>query len=139
MNTDTHESYVSERTAKMLKAVGFDWFTTYVYEDGKLVPGNIFATDEQRKKELAAPTLAVAQRWLREVKRRWVSVECEHAAGLQEDGMSMFLAELFDTYDGYWYVSDWHQNVRRYRKAEYSTYEEALEAGIYECLILINK
>ncbi len=137
MNTELHESYVSERTARQLKAAGFDWHTTYVYENGELVIGAVFTTEEQRNAELSAPTLAVAQRWLREVKHRWVSVECEHAAGLQYDGLTMYLAELYDNDNGYYYNSEWDDDLKKEGKSEYATYEEALDAGIYECSILI--
>ena len=66
METTKHEYYVSLEVAKLLKEAGFDWEVEYVYNFGKLIRS---VAHPVLGNELAAPTLDVAQRWLREVKK----------------------------------------------------------------------
>lgn len=69
---NTHEYYVSLETAKMLKEAGFDWKCMKCYNHEVMFD---MESDEIRKQcpqhsqwDISAPTLDVAQRWLREVK-----------------------------------------------------------------------
>lgn len=76
---NTHESYISLETAKMLKEAKFDWEceyailpttemgdTPYQYNQGRT---NNYNDKEKYQFEIySAPSLDVAQRWLREVK-----------------------------------------------------------------------
>ena len=72
-----------------------------------------------RYEDYEKPTLAVAQRWLREVRREYVVV---HPI-----------------------VNKWFYSIHRpnfghyYRDKKFSTYEEAQEAGIKKALELISK
>ena len=112
---NTHESYVSLKTAKMLEKAGFDWFCISAYYDGKLIT-NPIATIIY-KEEVYAPSLAVAQRWLREVMKIEVFVEpfvgfYKYAVEeLKEDGV--------------------------YSDGREKSYEEAQEAGIKKALEVI--
>lgn len=105
-----HETYVSLEVAKLLKEAGFDWECPYKYER------SIMAC---RYEDYEKPTLAVAQRWLREVRREYVVV---HPI-----------------------VNKWFYSIHRpnfghyYRDKKFSTYEEAQEAGIKKALELISK
>lgn len=79
METINHEYYVSLEVAKLLKEAGFDWETraTYRYDNaiGKVYILTHYVTSENWNgvKEdnidyVSAPTLEVAQRWLRDAK-----------------------------------------------------------------------
>ena len=98
MNTNnTHEKYVSLETAKLLKEAGFDWtidcdFVYAIFNDRTEFLNNIYVINVYESNlrpglgpldrdsyvcKYHAPTLDVAQRWLREVKGIYVeSVLC---------------------------------------------------------------
>lgn len=73
---NTHETYVSLETAKLLKQAGFDWECDKIYycyhedndtwdlEDNHKNHFRVLELDNC----LLAPSLAVAQKWLREVR-----------------------------------------------------------------------
>ena len=68
METIYYEVYVSLEIAKLLKEAGFDWevekFWWYDKQDRKY----ILSILRPKSNGYSAPTLEVAQRWLREVK-----------------------------------------------------------------------
>jgi len=88
METITHECYVSLEVAKLLKQAGFDWGLNSRWQDwgGKnphefILKTDLLYADGPAEYDgfhaLPAPTLSVAQRWLREVKGIYVeSVLC---------------------------------------------------------------
>jgi len=128
MTTVSHECYVSLEVAKLLKEVGFDWecreyyynFTTTGWSlsfDDNFVNWNNWS--EQYK---SAPTLDIAQRWLREVKG-W---EAQVAYGFDEDGHKTYVTECGNP------KGDLENYI-----VYFSTYEEALEACIKRALELI--
>ena len=65
---NTHETYVSLETAKLLKQAGFDWEVNYYFRDNneKLIPKEVIHCFNNQLTK--ASTLEVAQKWLREVK-----------------------------------------------------------------------
>ena len=128
---NTHESYVSLEVAKLLKQAEFDWEIESYYNDGFFYPHDLtdFITLNYNALKHAnaiysAPTLAVAQKWLREVK-------------------NIFLYPIPVHVDKKWNWRYWYIDVRdkdnteqRYSVLNYITYESALEAGIKKCLEL---
>lgn len=123
---NTHESYVSLETAKMLKRAGFDWGCEHCYFNDKFdedlyEPDNFLDCTYQ----IAAPTLDVAQRWLREVKN--ISVD------------------VFSTcYSHYEYIirkinqsARGDSSILALTACRFYTYEEAKEASIKEALKII--
>lgn len=70
MTTINHECYVSSEIAKLLKEAGFDWEIKTFYFNNEL--GETMLGDAKNhnfsNQFISAPTLAVAQQWLREVK-----------------------------------------------------------------------
>lgn len=125
METANHECYVSLEVAKLLKKAGFDWKCNGVFlsEDSAqyaFIKADA-ACDNNNSKyspyNISAPTLEVAQRWLREVRREYVVV---HPI-----------------------VNKWFYSIHRpnfghyYRDKKFSTYEEAQETGIKKALKLI--
>ena len=70
METINHEYYVSIEVAKLLKEAGFDWeIKTFYFMDqlGETMLGDA-KNHNFSNQFISAPTLEVAQRWLREVK-----------------------------------------------------------------------
>ena len=143
-NMDTHESYVSPKVAKLLKEAGFDWKCPCHWGDGSkgdaafimpkkpvfysnVVFGNIAIEDEdwnhlERLNDntyqvYSAPSLDVAQRWLREVRGRFIYVE-----PLSKDNYR---------------ISYICRELNGFTTKEFSTYEKAQEAGIKKALEII--
>lgn len=73
MTIVNHEAYVSLEVAKLLKEAGFNWECDYHYADNTLCHG-FCNNDPMFKIIISAPTLDVAQRWLREEKEYYVDV-----------------------------------------------------------------
>lgn len=132
---NTHESYVSLETAKLLKQAGFDWETirSYGQDEGLYGTIGISRNFNAEKGFIAASSLAVAQRWLREVK-----------------GMHIEIIVGDNSKDwGYYYFTDIHEPdkmplINGVPKmsvfySDFDTYESALEAGINRCLTLLLK
>lgn len=137
------EQFVLFETAKMLKEAGFREHCRCMYfpdKDGShKICQNIIAdynvTDDEKYEAgdyygygdcYLAPTQALAARWLREARHyvicAWLAVEEKKWFYAYGDTDDMFL-----TYD--YAISD----------AIYDTYEEAMEAGLKNCLELIKK
>lgn len=137
----THEQFITLETAKLAKQAGFDWECNERYSEGHDTndsePLYISPRDNwnQDADLYSAPTQAVLQRWLREVKNIWVSVTCDSAGDLR---YAMYRAELYDNEIGYYNTSYWDDDEKKECAEEYPTYEAALEAGLQECLTLLN-
>jgi hypothetical protein len=119
---NTHESYVSLETAKLLKKAGFDWKCWKCY-NGEVMfdmePDEIRKQCPQySKQDIPAPTLAVAQRWLREVKGIHVYV-----ISYRQNGQDKISGYCYKVYE---FTQGWEFNC--------FSYEEALEAGIQKAL-----
>lgn len=163
----THESYVSLETAKMLKEAGFDWWTnqyygskTYLKGTDKEVNPDAYSLGEMDWRvddklthgghknddtiSYSAPTLDVAQRWLREVGNK--------------NGTVILTLNFNENISKHWEVKGIHLNkdrtvmqwfytchVKPYERGIipvdcFDTYEEAQEAGIKKALeILLEK
>lgn len=150
-----HEIYVSLETAKLLKEAGFDcgcyahWVETDKSKETAIalspvpilysgmhpldVEGNydiVIKNWNNEKNEFqfyySAPTLAVAQKWLREVK--------DYHCFIEYDGLHRTYQCRIDSYVHIYDIKhrEWINNYE-----EFSTYEEALEAGIKKCLEII--
>lgn len=154
---DTHETYVSLETAKLLKKAGFDWEcsghwveTNKDNKDALLVlPSEpclygpnlvdedlsmymICVKDYNAVEDeigfqfyYSAPTLALAQKWLREVKH--ISAE----AAFVEPGKWGSYALLDINKDTYEERTLWD------RAFDHETYENALEYALEKCLTIL--
>ena len=139
MEAINHEFYVSLEVAKLLKEAGFDWECSCYYSVNTLhEPNNGFIHIYKQYKALfydhnrtkmpvySAPTLDVAQRWVREVKDIDIYIfpttntkrECVYEWGIKTFGRALWV-------EGQPYTN------------QYETYEEAQEAGIKKVLELI--
>lgn len=124
---NTHEYYVSLETAKMLKEAGFDWKCMKCYNHEVMFD---MESDEIREQcpqhssyDVLAPTIDVAQRWLREVRMHDVFASpC--------NGLYFYTVRKY-----------YHEGKVDYfdypNKDAFDTYEEALEAGIKKALEII--
>jgi hypothetical protein len=128
MEIINHECYVSLEVAKLLKEAGFDWKTEYAYVDELFCPMRSFSSNFNSwgikiHEFVSAPTLDVAQRWLREVKKIHIEI----------------------TFGGKWIYTPYNLTNLECLLSEdefpeirnYNTYEEALEAGIKKALEII--
>lgn len=123
MKIINHETYVSLEVAKLLKQAGFDWKCSHQFIDGKIIEMLFSYSNSQMCTEhFAAPTLAVAQKWLREMKG-W---EAQVAYGFDEDGHKTYVTECGNP----------EGDLEDY-KVYFPTYEETLEAGIKKALEII--
>ena len=141
METMNHECYVSFEIAKLLKEAGFDWECSCYYSVNTLhEPNNGFIHIYKQYKALfydhnrtkmpvySAPTLDVAQRWVREVKDIDIYIfpttnnkrGCVYEWGIKTFGRALWV-------EGQPYTN------------QYETYEEAQEAGIKKALEIILK
>lgn len=127
MEIANHEYYVSLEVAKLLKEAGFDWKCRGIYVlDSENDPEYVFSTAnfKNTSKEiegyirLSAPTLEVAQRWLRETQKYQVAV-------------------LPNGLKGYAVLCFLYKEPITQPFEHYSTYEEALEIGIKKALEII--
>lgn len=135
---NNRETYVSLETAKLLKQAGFDWkiydgyilygngcsFVTkfQILHDFNGNNGDLFDNYLHHKEILSRPTLAVAQKWLREVKG-W---EAQVAYRFDENGHKTYVTECGNP----------EGDLENYI-VHFSIYEEALEACIMKCLEII--
>ena len=139
METMNHECYVSFEIAKLLKEAGFDWECSCYYSVNTLhEPNNGFIHIYKQYKALfydhnrtkmpvySAPTLDVAQRWVREVKDIDIYIfpttnnkrGCVYEWGIKTFGRALWV-------EGQPYTN------------QYETYEEAQEVGIKKALEMI--
>ena len=131
---NTHEVRVSLETAKMLQKVGFDWECECAILPASLMADKAYhynhnGSHNYNNKEkypfeiYSAPSLDVAQRWLREVKGLIVQID-------------------FLRHNKWWYLVLQGERVETLEnpRVKFDTYEEAQEAGIQKCLtILLNE
>lgn len=145
MKEINHEYYVSLEVAKLLKEAGFDWRCSGIYVlDSENDPEYVFSTANftNTSKEiegyirLSAPTLDVAQRWLREVKGMILNITFDARTNKNHSY----------SYDGVWYkngfVIQYFGMVTNYVDGYphgFETYEQALESCIQKCLTILLK
>ena len=126
METINHEYYVSLEVAKLLAEVGFDW-ECKTYYDTSIYRDEIIIEDELRDYNFmngsirfSAPTLDVAQRWLRKTHHLHITI----FSSSQESWMFR--------------ITKQHEKLENGAYGEdFYTYEEAQEAGIKKALELI--
>lgn len=125
------EELVTLKTAKILKEKGFNEFCKDIINDNGKLMETVYRTNNNLPKSFySCPTQSIAQKWLREIRgvyvyvepvigKRWKLSFCDFNVPTEE--------------------SDWMENEINKGNGYkvYVTYEEALEAGIQEALMLI--
>lgn len=148
MKTVNHEYYVSLEVAKLLKEAGFDWETKNRWDYCKPIDEwSLMNYPEEPRNwnskyynyDCSAPTLEVAQRWLKEVKNCYVSV----VADCDSSGVFYTVRIIYyDTNNNYHMTYVWREKtgLERFKhRLIFNNYEEAKEAGIKKALEMINK
>ena len=128
------EEYVSFEQAVKLKELGFDWRTyAYYSEKDRMCRQSVSldhnANDGGKKELCSAPTLALAQKWLREEKGVLVWVTPDKQP-IDDDYSDIEL-----TGEWWWEVDG---RVREDSGDTYKSYELALSAGIDAALELLT-
>ena len=130
MKTINHECYVDLEVAKLLKEAGFDWECEYAYMPSTEMGNVPFKHLHNRTnynglqyEVYSAPTLDVAQRWLREVKNLILLIDITPSYC---DGKPMSYKFVIHISCGNHIWGEWKD-----------TYEEAQEAGIKKALEII--
>ena len=130
MKTVNHECYILLEVAKLLKEAGFDWETKHRWDYCKPIDEWSLRNYPEEPRnwnskyynyDCSAPTLEVAQRWLREVKEIEVNVLCVYIDHIKKYSYTIFTNEYK------------HEIIDE----GFDTYEEALETGIKKALELI--
>lgn len=129
------EDYVSYPLALALKKAGFDYPCYFYYTRKDSPDDHVYSTTSEEAPidynrsvyaGCSMPTLAQAQKWLREVKRIEVNASWESIKRYW-----FFYTNLMDVPD--------IVNLEDISDSVYSTYEQALSAGIAAALELIEK
>ena len=125
------EELVTLKTAKILKEKGFNEFCKDIINDNGKLMETVYRTNNDLPKSFySCPTQSIAQKWLREIRgvyvyvepvigKRWTLSFCDFNVPTEE---SDWMEKEINKGNGY---------------KVYVTYEEALEAGIQEALMLI--
>lgn len=146
---ENHENYVSLETAKLLKQAGFDWtidcdFVYAIFNDRTEFLNDIYVINAYQSNlrpglgpldrdsyvcKYHAPTLSVAQEWLRVTENIWIEVTM---CFVMEDAImkTKYHVQIVSTNFGELLMVDCHD-------IETDTPKEALEAGIKKYLTLI--
>ena len=135
MNT---EDFVTYEQSLALKKLGFDYDCDYNYsEDKELYKYDYhsdFYSDTSSDSDLPAPTLAQAQEWLREKKSLYTFAD----GGVFDKGdRPIYYPVILDVANEHNEISTNDNIENNWNK--YYTPEEALSAGITECLKLLEK
>lgn len=134
MITINHEYYVSLEVAKLAKEAGFNWKVKTQYLRGEFKERDDYRNynnpDWFGLLSYSAPTQAVLQRWLREVKG--ISVEVCHVI-VWVEGHDSSLANKW-TYN-VCYLNSNESDILS--SDEFDTFEAAFEEGLQKCLTLL--
>jgi len=135
METVNHECYVSPEVAKLLKQAGFDWKVRYMYRNNN--PTLCICTETSYRNipkpnkcpmywQYAAPSLEVAQRWLREVMN--ISVDISSTRYSEWEYVIRKINQL----------NNKDSTILALTACRFYTYEEAQESGIKKALEIIS-
>ena len=131
------EDYCSYEVSKLLKEKGFDEKTLSYYEDNVLCHGDWFEWNRSPLGHIAAPTLQLAMKWLREKHKLLISVDATPIYGKMKDDKGRNTCGIL-----YWnYIASGEWTNEKYNPIQKAfalsgeTYEEAVEAA---CIYALN-
>lgn len=115
------EDFVSYETARLLKEKGFDETVRCFYNTRtRIFCDDCVKTKNSYTENIAAPTLQMAMKWLREVHNRYVEICMDKAHNFKD---IVFRPAIYDKSLNCLWESD-----------NFPTYEEACKAAIKYCL-----
>ena len=121
------EEFVTLETAKLMKEKGFNEYCKNVIDIDNILKVTLYRTNSNLPKQcFSLPTQSIAQKWLRETKNLHIEIY-RSAVGY---GYAIVKAD-----NGTWQEDDDSKGTND--GGLWDTYEEALEAGLVECLKLI--
>ena len=121
------EEFVTLETAKLLKEKGFNEYCKNVIDIDNILRVTLYRTNSNLPKQcFSLPTQSLAQRWLRETKNLHIEIY-RSAVGY---GYAIVKAD-----NGTWQEDDDSKGTND--GGLWDPYEEALEAGLVECLKLV--
>lgn len=118
------EELVTLETAKLLRKKGFSEYCKDVIDDNNIIRETLYRTNDELPKQCySRPTQSIAQKWLRETKNLHISIivnACGYGYDIckADNGTHITEGIFKGPNDG----------------GQWDTYEEALEAGIFEAL-----
>ena len=145
METINHECYVSLEVAKLLKKAGFDWEVNHSYPNCESLDNSCSGYMEDlsfyhnlndgKYEGMSAPTLDVAQRWLREVKHLDISIHYDPT--IKSQPYVYFIYDVEEKFNDILGIIS--PITHSYSDGYFYKYEEAQEGGIKKALEIINK
>lgn len=118
------EELVTLEAAKLLKEKGFNEYCKNVIDINNILSETLYRTNGNLPKQcFSSPTQSIAQKWLRETKDLHIGICYSHKLFWYYEIMSVSNHVLV--------------GLANRPSIHYNTYEEALEAGLVECLKLI--
>ena len=139
MEIINHECYVSFEVAKLLKEVGFDWecktyYDISLYRDEIIIEGEFHDYNFTTGNIIfSAPTLDVAQRWLRDVKQLDISIHYDPT--IKSQPYAYFIYDVEEKFDDIFGIIS--PVTHSYSDGYFYTYEEAQEASIKKAIEII--
>lgn len=122
------EDYCSYEVSKLLKEKGFDEKALSYYEDDVLCHGDWFEWNRSPLGHIAAPTLQLAMKWLREVHHYYIQIMLDSWALGDHSGYYVVIQKTDSDFE--MMLAD------AVDKVFYETHEEAVEAA---CLYSLEK
>jgi hypothetical protein len=117
------EKHITFATAKLAKEKKFDTLCMWSYLKGLPV---LFGSNNQFESYISSPTQSLLQKWIREVHNIHVNPEpYGETADHTGDITGYYMGDIIHSTGG---------QVLVYGDDNYSTYEEALEAGLFKAL-----
>ena len=137
METINHEYYVSFEIAKLLKEAEFDWEIKTFYFNNELHETILGEAKNHNFSEvyISAPTLEVAQKWLREVKHLDISIHYDPT--IKSQPYVYFIYDVEEKFNDILGIIS--PITHSYSDGYFYKYEEAQEEGIKKALEIINK
>ena len=140
MITELHNVYVSRELALLLKQAGFDWEVNHSYPNCESLDNSCSGYMEDlsfyhnlndgKYGGMSAPTLDVAQRWLREVKHLDISIHYDPT--IKSQPYVYFIYDVEEKFNDILGIIS--PITHSYSDGYFYKYEDAQEAGIKKAL-----
>jgi len=142
----THEQFIELETAKFAKQAGFDWeINSYLSYYGNCPDNPHWAVSIQQEykdwnnykfkhihEAYSAPTQSVLQRWLREIKNIHIQIMFDSSITVNKYYVIIKIKDVTKTKNIYYNFL-----MRDNHISYFDTFEDALEAGLKQCLTLL--